>query len=257
MIVRRHVLADGRPGWLLISQVDHAEVSWQLAQAWEPQKSFADVPPLAAAILHHDDGWQAWDLQPGVDPATGVPRDFLHMEVADAIAIWTRSIDQAAAYGILCQWLVSSHFAALLEHSQTLSECDSRSPARQFLSEEKTRCHALLERWLQQGPARSVEQAAWGLKCLQFFDRFSLWFCCGECSGLDNQAARLTLPDDSTLTLRPQGEQTWSASPWLWPLSELKIEVAARWLPDGRYTGGKEVAAACQSGQRLKWRLVA
>ncbi|QDU39823.1 hypothetical protein Mal4_41710 [Maioricimonas rarisocia] len=80
--------------WLLIAQTEHARIAAELARAWGNDRfaplSLADW--LVPAIRHHDDGWSDWDDAPHVDPETGTPRDFTEMAMADATAIWRRSI---------------------------------------------------------------------------------------------------------------------------------------------------------------------
>ena len=83
MIRRDVTLPDGRPGWLRISQVDHARLSAELASRWgggrflpvicnphvegeNPLRGVRDE--VLAAIRHHDDGWLSWETAPAIDP---------------------------------------------------------------------------------------------------------------------------------------------------------------------------------------------
>lgn len=89
---------ESEKSWVLISQVDHAVISAEVAAAWGNDAVHA-LPlrnELLRAIRLHDDGWPSWEAWPSVDPKTGVPRDFTEMPMAEAAAIWSRSIDVAA-----------------------------------------------------------------------------------------------------------------------------------------------------------------
>lgn len=124
MILREHKAADGSPAWLLISQVDHAHLSGQLAAAWgaAPFTVLEGREQLLPAIYHHDDGWADWEKRPSVDADTGRPIDFLEMPLDAALAIWRSSILAASRHGPLAGYVVSGHFAQLLAGSQRLQE---------------------------------------------------------------------------------------------------------------------------------------
>jgi hypothetical protein len=85
-------------GWLLISQVDHAQLAGDLAAAWGNDR----VPglPLAEwlvpAVRDHDEGWRTWEATPTVTK-DGRPRQFAEMPAAEAMAIWSTSIDLCAS----------------------------------------------------------------------------------------------------------------------------------------------------------------
>ncbi len=277
MIVRSHPHSDGRQGWLLIPQQEHALLAWKLAAAWIPLGHFGDVAALEAAIRHHDDGWSDWDAAPGVDSGTGEPRDFLNMELPDALAIWRKSIERAADFGPLCQYAVSAHFSALLDHSRAREQPSTRSSAEMFLQEEEHRRSRTLSSWLQGGSGRSTDAADWAVRTLQFFDRFSLVLCCGY----EDREIELRLPDDSTMRMIPEvaglhapnASEDLSSSagdadplstvrvfrlgifPWQWNVAELGVVVRGRWLPIGRYSQAADVVAAMESSQTLRWQL--
>src|SRR5262249_14641356 len=107
--------AEAAGRWILISQIEHARLAVRLAEHWSG-RGFAPLMPrreLLWAVEHHDDGWRAWETAPGVDPTSGRPRSFVEMEPSDSVAIWTRSIDEAADAGPLEAYLVAGHFSSL------------------------------------------------------------------------------------------------------------------------------------------------
>jgi hypothetical protein len=120
MIRRLGSAAEGTTGqWILISQIDHARLSGQLAEYWGAQ-GYSPLSPrdeLLWAINHHDDGWGEWEQTPDVDPKSGHPRSFTEMELGDALVIWTASIESARQAGNLEAYLVAGHFCALARRS--------------------------------------------------------------------------------------------------------------------------------------------
>lgn len=80
--------------WLLISQLEHARIAAELAEAWDTEElsEFPHRDELLSAIRHHDDGWAAWELAPTINQQ-GEPRDFTEMSMQIATSIWTLCID--------------------------------------------------------------------------------------------------------------------------------------------------------------------
>jgi len=257
MIVRPQRHADGRKGWLLIAQQAHARLAFDLCQGWRPLLAFVDPAALEAAILHHDDGWLGWDAQPGVDPVTGRPRDFLNMELPVVLPMWTASIDGAAQYSPLTAYVVSGHFSALLEHSKLVEQPGNEELARIFLADEANRRSRALQQWLREDPAepgvpaRTAEAADWALACLQFFDRFSLWLCCAE----NYKAATLPLPGGDQLRLDPRTPYDIEVDPWTWEVPQLQLSVTGAWIPARTYRDAADVLAAREGDHRLTWTL--
>lgn len=260
MIVRPMQRADGCEGWLLIAQQDHARLAFDLCQGWRPLLDFADPPALEAAILHHDDGWQAWDANPGVDPKSGRPRDFLHMQLPDALPIWITSIEEAARHSPLAAYAVSGHFSALLAHSSLAEQPENVQSSQAFLNAEASRRSSALDQWLREAaageaasavPVRTAAAADWALACLQFFDRFSLWLCRSE----NEEIARWPLPGGDTLQLMPRTPYDIQVEPWLWAVPGMQLSVAGWWIADRTYRDAADVVAGREFQHQLTWSL--
>lgn len=176
MIRRNFPLGETPTDWLLISQVEHARISHQLAAEWKDLLPGAPEPvrdELLAAILHHDDGWAPWERKPTLDPAEGRPYDFTEMPPAEAQAIWTRSIEACRAIGPLAGWVVTSHFMALQNKAD-----DDYAVWRPWLTEQQERQAAWLDEWRDADERNTPELAEMCLYLLQIFDWLSLWLCC-------------------------------------------------------------------------------
>ena len=126
--------ADGAEAWILISQIDHAQLAARLAAHWRGPAADQLEPrlELLAAIEHHDDGWAGWEAKPGVDDVTGRPLAFDEMLLGESLAIWRHSITAAEAFGPLAAYCVAGHFCALLER---FDSCAPGGPAKQKLAE--------------------------------------------------------------------------------------------------------------------------
>lgn len=269
MIRRDVTLDDGRPGWALVSQVEHARIAMEMARAWS-----GVVAPLPeareefiAAVYHHDDGWIAWELRPTVHD--GKPRDFLEMPLDEALAIWRRSIAVAHNDGPLAGYAVSRHFATLCGHSHDEKPHDAawRHLAEEFLEEQAE----LEQDWKRDVAARygsteaAARQSLLAWQGLRFFDLASLWLCCAE----RREAEQVGHDDYVQLTWSPrvdgsstngEGADVIRVGPWPFQGDELALAVRCRTIPAGEYTSDQALADVlhsdvCRPGE-LAWKLL-
>jgi hypothetical protein len=250
---------DAGDDWLLISQVDHARIAAEIAEAWgnEPFASLPSRDLLVHAIRHHDDGWTAWEAAPTIDPETGAPRDFLEMPIADAAAIWTRSIEICARRSPWCGLWVSRHFGHLAEiaHERRTDRSD-RAAVSAFLAAQQE----LQPRWRRQIAAAAdpeglaaVETA--GYAWLRWFDRFSLWLCCAE----RFLPEMLPFPDGGAIHLAPRDANRITLDPFPLRDATLLLTVSAARLGRRKRTSDEELRAALNAASlsELSWTLQA
>jgi hypothetical protein len=248
MIRRDDTPSDGPPRWLLISQLEHARVSADLATHWgnPPMAAIEPRETILATIRRHDDGWQSWESRPAVN-GSGAPVSFTEMPTAEGNAIWQRSIESLADLGPLAQYLVASHFVQRRRKStQTAAEWAS------FVTEFDRRRTAWLADWQQQDVrANTVERAALALRQLQFFDALSLWFCCQPLGKAETRETPAGVP----LTLTPVAADEVRISPWPMTRPSVEILATARSVPRRSYASAEELAAVESKTEVLRWRL--
>lgn len=283
MIRRDATLADGRPGWLLISQVEHARLSGALAAAARPhsllgldsaEESGGDSlstelaavrAEMLAAITHHDDGWRGWQAAPKLDPDHGRPYSFTEMPAGDALRIWSGSIAAAAVEGPLAAWMVAGHFRRLLDHSDSLGA----GPLADLWRAAQDRSRDLyLDEWKFAAPdVHTGALAEHALEALWIFDAISLWFCCG-CPGGDAAepteeafaCGPLAIGDGTTLATELQhaapvaGHGVAIARPWIFAVETIELDAPAMLVPAKRYDCTAELVAAYEP-TTLRWTL--
>lgn len=265
MIRRNVTLDDGRPGWALVSQVEHARISMEMARAWS--EKVAPLPAareeFIAAVYHHDDGWIAWELRPTVHD--GMPRDFMEMPLDESLAIWRRSIAVAHNDGPLAGYAVSRHFATLcgLSHDEKPHDATWRHLAEEFLEEQAD----LEQDWKREISARygsaeaGAKQSLLAWQGVRFFDLASLWLCCAE----RREAERVGHEDFVELTWSPAGTDDAGTDlirvgPWPFQGDELSLAVRCRTIPAADYATDQALAEvlqsdACRPGE-LAWRIL-
>jgi|GEM_PF-316167 len=252
MLRRDILLPDSIPGWLLVTQRDHALLARDLALAW----GGAGVQPfnlqggLLAAVTHHDDGWKEADALPTVDPGTGRPRDFLEMPLELALAIWGRSILASREFGPLTGYVVTRHFQSLLERHPHAPRHAAEIAASPLGPEGPWR--GWLAAWQEEDPLRNtLEKAEQGLKFLQLFDWLSLWL---GMAVRQDQMVQPT-PDGLTITFTPCAPEVLVVNPWPFREESVTVTVAGRPLPQRAYSDSAAVLAALGEPITLTWRL--
>jgi hypothetical protein len=111
---------------LAIGQLSHAWLSGQLARSWG-NAQFGAVEPREEIVLgaqQHDIGWALFDLEPRINPETGLPRTFLDLTVDEHLAVWRGAPARLVSQSLQAALIVSMH-------GRSLSQLRMRSGAGQ------------------------------------------------------------------------------------------------------------------------------
>ncbi|MGI9456913.1 MAG: DUF3891 family protein [Aeoliella sp.] len=263
-MIRREVpLTDEPANWLLISQVEHARISGELAAAWRAAPS----PPavrneLLAASTHHDDGWAAAEAHPPLDPAQGRPYSFLDLPRDDSLVLWRDSILIARRIGPLAGWSVAGHFVRLLVDS----EHAKRETSRAWLTEVSRWRQSWLNEWTAiDRSINTVRLAGECLESVRLFDWLSLWLCCQCPARPDDDAIAPAMSVDGlgSAPVRFESEsdqakgepRTVLVSPWPFVGPKVDVDALGYAVPVQEYATSEELAKR-RSPLRLRWRLV-
>ncbi len=218
---------------------------------------------LMAAVLHHDDGWAAWEASPAIDPVARRPYSFMELPRRESLVLWRDSILHARQMGPLAAWVVAGHFAQLLEDSADVD----REISEHWLAEVVAWRDAWLAEWRSLNrpvhtPALADDCQAW----LRLFDWLSLWLCCycpsrpGDATGDVTTLAEGPLTE-SPVAFSPASQpitsdaQQVTVSPWPFVGDVIEIDVLGYAVPTRQYTTPGELAKS-RSPLRLRWRLV-
>ncbi|QDT48621.1 hypothetical protein Pan258_26630 [Symmachiella dynata] len=254
-MIRREQGAD----WLIVSQVDHARLAAELAQAWRHNvaSSWGISELLFLAVLKHDDGWRAWETGLEIDPDNGIPRDFTEMPMEVAAGIWTSSIETCAAEHPLVGIWVSRHFCYLAQYalSNRADNAADVTAARRFLAEQEQLQQQLQSVALRDVTAREFETLSeLGFRFLRLFDGLSLWLCCAERSEpydiqSDGQSARFMPYADGQIVI----------DPYVLTKHPLRLAVPAQRIAARAYADNKDLRAAVEASpvEELSWTFTA
>jgi Protein of unknown function (DUF3891) len=268
-MIRREITSpDGTKLWLLISQVEHASMSGELARHW--REPF--IPDVIEAIAHHDDGWAAWEAEPKLNPEIGAPFSFLEMPLPAALVIWDHSITAAAKFGPLASHIVAGHFYNLLSDSEQAGD----PLAVAWLTAKRKQRTAWLDSWMRAEPSHTLAQAKQAQSMLLLADLFSLWLCCDCPAGSSQETilgqSNMKLRTETLLSqfafsvaefkLRHSSESErisgleWNVavSPFPFTIGPLSLSARALAAPARRYATWDDLQAAGWPLE-LEWRL--
>jgi hypothetical protein len=187
----------------------------------------------------------------------------MELETAEALSIWSRSIERARTYGPLAGWMVAGHFCRLLDK---YGDPDREREAHEWHKQMQKLRAKWLDAWQQADrESHSLELAEEALQWLWTFDEVSLWFCC-TCPSVDDTLPRAIQPNRvgrgtpiemelSAPHFRAQASQPRGlafSKPWRFDLPSVAIEASARIVPAIRYENSREMLAA-GAGHLLRW----
>ena len=277
-MIRRDVpLADRPEKWLLLSQVEHARLSFELAEAWgggrvpevvcEPDDTNPHLlevrRELLAAVRHHDDGWAAWEAIPDLDPDHHRPYSFMELPRHQSLPLWRDSILHARQIGPLAAWVVAGHFVRLLNDSQD-AHCEL---SELWLADVANLRSTWLNEWHSLNrPVHTPRLAAECLEWLRLFDWISLWICMrGPARDGDDSRDTTTLDEGNLASvpvvvtaagMQPAGEsRQLRFAPWPFRAASLAIDALGYAVSAKPYATPGELAKS-RSPMRLRWHLV-
>lgn len=243
---------------MMIRQTDHAYLAGFFAREFgnrafqkpEPFDSFC----LAAA--EHDNGWQEWDLVPGIDPKTFAAYSFMTIPTEEHIALYQQGIERVVKADLYAGLLVAGHVAGLYDRAHATMPGYS---AKYVKSQEQHLANDFVQRLrlqqlrlkvdLRSDPAKKPFTDEKLIKMnqqrLDALDRLSLYFCMGA----DNDIVIEGVPADDQgeevdWELRTMGGQEYALAPYPFRRDPLEFAILARRVPKTRYTDDADLQKA-------------
>jgi hypothetical protein len=234
---------------VIIRQTDHAVLSGHFARELG-NEVFMQPEPVESfrlAAMEHDNGWDEWELLPGIDPVTFLPFSFMSIPTVEHIELYRRGIERVVKADRYAGLLVSMHCLALYDRTRATMPGFSAKYVKsqdstmvtdflQMLRLQQLRLKVDLradpltknftdEKWLQANAQR-----------LEALDRLSLYFCMGPLEGATIDA----VPADYQGTevdwdLQPEGGNAATLEPYPFRRDPLEISILARRIPKRRY----------------------
>lgn len=171
------IVRDRGDDWQVVLQIDHEDLSGDLARAWRDRSDRHDSVVTAAA--RHDDGWAVWERSPIVERESGKPVNFLDVDITSHLAFYRACIAAVTEEDPYSGLLVSMHGAGIYKqrYGRDLSLGLSRAADAQelvdaFVAEQEGAYDARIA-----ATGASDDERWRDYELLQLFDRLSLYFC--------------------------------------------------------------------------------
>jgi hypothetical protein len=243
---------------LAIGQASHAWISGQFAREWGNDLFLAPDPyeDVCLAAAQHDVGMARWDLEPTLNPQTGLPHSFLEMPITTHLELWSEAPRRLLTQSRYAALLVSMHGWRLYERRDPalLPPADGTA-VRAYLKAQQElqtqllsslRSDAIAARHAEPELVQRNSQLLWG------WDYLSLAVCLDWAPDRMRSVPTVDGPGDVQLVPGAQPRHV-TLSPWPFRTGAMSVRCEAR-----RLTGTFSTPAALHEGlSRARWETVA
>ena len=243
MIVQQH----GDP-IVVIRQTDHAFLSGFFAREWG-NEVFERPEPFASfclAAAEHDNGWQEWEMLPGVDPKTFAPHTFMTVPTDEHIALYQRGIERAVRADLYAGMLIVGHCMDLYDRARATMPGYSAKYVRsheqhlaadfvQRLRLQQLRLKVDLRNDPAMRPFTDESRIKANQQRLDALDRLSLYFCLGEGGDITIEDVPVNEQSEVDWQLREVGENRYTLDPYPFRREPLEFALLERRIPKRRY----------------------
>lgn len=243
MIVQQH----GDP-IEVIRQTDHAFLSGFFAREWG-NEVFERPEPFASfclAAAEHDNGWQEWEMLPGVDPKTFAPHTFMTVPTDEHIALYQRGIERAVRADLYTGMLIVGHCMNLYDRARATMPGYSAKYVRsheqhlaadfvQRLRLQQLRLKVDLRNDPAMRPFTDESRIKANQQRLDALDRLSLYFCLGEGGDITIEDVPVSEQSEVDWQLREVGENRYTLDPYPFRREPLEFALLERRIPKRRY----------------------
>jgi len=243
MIVQQH----GDP-MVVIRQTDHAFLSGFFAREWG-NEVFERPEPFASfclAAAEHDNGWQEWEMLPGVDPKTFAPHTFMTVPTDEHIALYQRGIERAVRADLYTGMLIVGHCMNLYDRARATMPGYSAKYVRsheqhlaadfvQRLRLQQLRLKVDLRNDPAMRPFTDESRIKANQQRLDALDRLSLYFCLGEGGDITIEDVPVNEQSEVDWQLREVGENRYTLDPYPFRREPLEFALLERRIPKRRY----------------------
>jgi hypothetical protein len=260
------IYKEGSPsGSVLIPQVSHAWLAWQLSAHWGNRRFVRPSPQseVLAAIMLHDVGWTEFDTDPGID-GNGRPITFDRMPVARQLELWRANVARSALHSRYCGLLVAAHFSRMAEQrAADLLERGETSDARATTS-FRAEMERLQSGWREELKRdaryeKSLRGPGWqaNRKLLVACDKVSVYACGSFPSPFTIEVMTAT-GDLETITFDEIDERVWRVRPWPLRGDKARLRCEGRRVPNPHFRSAAELRDALNNApvERLTFVLV-
>jgi hypothetical protein len=234
---------------VVVRQTDHGILAGFFAREWG-NDAFTKPQPFASfclAAAEHDNGWQEWEMAPGVDPKAFTPYTFMSVPTEEHILLYQQGIDRVVKSDLYAGLMVASHCMGLYDRTRATMPGYS---AKYVKTHEQHHANDFIQRLrlqqlrlkvdLRNDPATKEFTDEKLIKAnaqrLDALDRLSLYFCLG--AEHDTTIDGVPMNDNGAETdweVRAAGGNQFTLDPYPFRREPLEFALLARRVPKRRY----------------------
>ncbi len=243
---------------VVIRQTDHAYLAGFFARELG-NEAFAKPEPFASfclAAAEHDNGWQEWELAPGVDPKTFTAYTFMTVPTEEHVSLYQHGIERVVKADLYAGMLVAGHCTGLYDraratipgYSAKYVKTTEQHHANDFLQRlrlQQLRLKVDLRSNPEMKPYTDEKLIKANQQRLDALDRLSLYFCLGAQNDITIEAVPVNDEGGEVdWELRSLGGEEFSLAPYPFRRDPLEFAILARRIPKMRYTDDIELQKA-------------
>ena len=234
---------------VVIRQTDHAFLSGFFAREWGNEQ-FSRPEPFSSfclAAAEHDNGWQEWELSPGVDPKTFAPYTFMTIATDEHISLYQRAIDRVLKVDLYAGLLVAKHCMSLYDrtratipgYSAKYVKSHEQQVANDFVQRlrlQQMRLQVDLRNNPTTRPFTEEKLIQANAQRLDALDRLSLHFCMGANENTTIEGVPVDeRGKEVDWEVRSLGQNQFTIHPYPFRRYPLEFAILARRIPKRRY----------------------
>jgi hypothetical protein len=243
------IIQQGSDPIVTVRQTDHALLSGFFAREWG-NELFSKPEPFASfclAAAEHDNGWQEWELAPGVDPKSFAPYSFMSVPTEEHVLLYQRGIDRVVRSDLYAGLMVATHCMGLYDRSRATMPGYS---AKYVRSHEQQHANDFVQRLRLQQLRLKVDLRndpttkdftdekliRANAQRLDALDRLSLYFCLGAEGDTTIEGVPVNdYGEEVDWELRRAEGSQFTLDPYPFRREPLEFAVLARRIPKRRY----------------------
>jgi len=240
---------------VVIRQTDHAFLTGFFAREWG-NETFTRPEPFASfclAAAEHDNGWQEWELAPGVDLKSFAPYNFMSVPTEEHVALYQRGIERAVKADLYAGLLVAAHCAGLYDRSKATMpgysakyvKAQEQHHANDFVQRlrlQQLRLKVDLRNNPETKPFTDEKLIKANTQRLDALDRLSLFFCLGGAEDTVIEGVPVNEEGEEVdWEIRRAGRNEFTLAPYPFRRGPLEFAILARRVPKRRYTDDIEL----------------
>ncbi len=265
------IIQQNNEPMVAIRQTDHGVLAGFFAREWG-NEVFSKPEPFASfglAAAEHDNGWQEWELAPGVDPKSFAPYTFMSVPTEEHVMLYQRGIDRIVKSDLYAGLLVAMHCSGLYDRAKATMPGYS---AKYVKSQEQHHANDFVQRLRLQQLRLKVDLRnkpetreftdekliKANAQRLDALDRLSLYFCLG--AEHDTTIEGVPVNDsgeEADWELRAAGGNEFTLDPYPFRREPLEFAILARRVPKRRYLDDADFQSVISAAPfyQIKYRL--